>query len=68
LVRDGPKSHVVENEIELAWCRQGCVPANKLRPSCKRYPRFHPLIVKGRPRGKVAVSASVTISAAQRIL
>src|SRR5437879_13615015 len=31
----GPKSHVVENEIELAWCRQGYVAASKLRPSCE---------------------------------
>jgi hypothetical protein len=25
----GPKSHVVENEIGLAWCRQGYVSASK---------------------------------------
>src|SRR6516162_3268154 len=34
--RHGPKPRVVENEFELAWCRQGCLPASKLRASCER--------------------------------
>ena len=38
-----PQSHVVENEVELAWCCQGQMLRSwsKLRPSCERYQRSH---------------------------